>query len=335
MVRDLYRFERPRPLRLGLYLFLLLAVLAGGTAGYRWLEGWPLLESLYMTVITVSTVGFHEVGELSREGRIFTIFLIGFGVTAVALSITALFEYFVLRGLSNIIGRDNMQKRIEKLTDHFIICGYGRTGYYIVRDLQRMNRSFAVIENDPERIAMLQEEGMLCVQGDAGEEEVLEQAGIHRAQALTATLATDADNLFLTLSAHSLHAGLRIIARAKDPDNGRKFLKAGATQVVSPFSAGANRIVQLLTRPAVVDLIELATRREHLALEVCEIEVDEHSELAHKSLAEARVRQTLGCMVFAVKRAGGDETVFDPDPQIRIEPGDVLVALQKPRTAER
>jgi voltage-gated potassium channel len=126
---------------------------------------------------------------------------------------------------------------------------------------------------------------------------------------------------------------MQIIARVQDPDNSRKFVKAGAAQVVSPFSTGATRIVQLLTRPAVVDLIELVTKRENLALEVCEIVVDETSKLANKTLAESRVRQTLGCMVFAVKRPGG-ETVFDPDPQMRLEPGDVLVAIQKPRPSD-
>ncbi len=332
MKRGIYHFEQPRTLRLGLYLFLFLSVMGGGTAGYHWIEGWPLDECFYMTVITVSTVGFGEVHPLSHTGRLFTILLIFFGVTAAALSLTALFEYFVLRGLNNLFGRNKMDKQIGKLTRHIIICGYGRTGDYIARDLQHMHKPFVVIENDPERVKLLQQEGVLYIQGDPSEEEMLEAANVKEAEALVAALPKDADNLFLTINARSLNRDLHIIARVQDSDNSRKLLKAGANQVVSPFSTGAARIVQLLTRPAAVDMIELVTQRENLELEVCEIPVDEKSELAHKTLTEARVRQTLGCMVFAIKHQTG-ETVFDPDPQMRIEPGDVLLAIKKPRPA--
>jgi len=316
-------------MRLSLCLLLLATVTLAGTAGYRWIEGWPLSECLYMTVITISTVGFKEVHALSRAGHIFTVLLIFFGIGTVAISITALFEYFVLRGLTNIFGRNKMDKQIEHLSRHTIICGYGRMGYYIARDLNSMKKPLVVIENDPERIRLLEEENQLFIQGDASDESVLERAGVSKAEALVATLGKDSENLFLTLSARSLNQDLHIIARVEDPDSTRKFIKAGATQVVSPFSTGANRIVQLLTRPAVVDLIELVTRHENLALQVCEIKVDEKSDLAHKTLAEARVRQALGCMVFAIKRPNG-ETVFDPGPELRLEPGDILVAIQKP-----
>ncbi len=315
--------------RLSLYLLILFTVLIGGTAGYYWIEGWSPIEALYMTVITVSTVGFKEVHELSAEGRLFTVFLIFFGVSAVALSVTALFEYFVLNGLTVFLGRGKMDKQIEKLRGHIILCGCGRTGYYIARDLKKAGKPFVVIENDPERIQLLEKEGFLFHPGDPSSEDSLEAAGIARAEALVAAMTKDADNLFLTLSARSLNPLIPIVARVQDPENGRKFLKAGATRVVSPFSTGATRIVQLLLRPAVVDLIELVAGRENLAVEVCEIRVDEASGLANRTLAESRVRQSLGCMVFAVKRPGG-ETHFDPDPQMKLLPGDVLVALQKP-----
>ena len=332
MKRGIYHFEQPRTLRLGLYLVLFLAVMGGGTVGYHLIEGWPLNECLYMTVITVSTVGFGEVHPLSHNGQMFTILLIFFGVTAAALSLTAIFEYFVLRGLNNLFGRNKMDKQIEKLNRHIIICGYGRTGEYIARDLQKMKKSFVVIENDPERVKLMEQEGVLYILGDPSDEDLLEAAGVTRAESLVASLPKDADNLFLTINARSLNRDLHIIARVQDSDNGRKMLKAGANQVVSPFSTGAARIVQLLTRPAAVDMIELVTQRENLELEVCEIPVDEKSELAHKTLAESRVRQTLGCMIFAIKRRDG-ETIFDPDPQLRIESGDVLLAIKKPRPA--
>lgn len=332
MKRGIYHVEQPRTFRLNLYIALFLSVLIIGTFGYRWIEDWPLIDCLYMTVITVSTVGFDEVHALSHDGQVFTILLIFFGVTTAALSLTAIFEYFVLRGLTNLFGRSKMDKKIEKLSHHIIICGYGRTGYYIARDLLKLGKPFVVIETDPERIKMLEQDDILFVSGDPSDEDLLASVGVTKADALVAALGKDADNLFLTISARSLNREMQIIARVEDPDNSRKFMKAGVTQVVSPFSTGATRIVQLLTRPAVVDLIELVTQRENLALEVCEIAVDEKSNLAHKTLVESRVRQTMGCMVFAIKRPGG-ETLFDPDPQIRIEPGDVLVVIQKPHAA--
>ncbi len=330
MARDLYHFDRPRPLRLSVCLFLLATVLTVGTVGYHWIEGWPISECLYMTVITVSTVGFQEVHPLSREGHLFTVLMIFFGVTAAALSISALFEYFILHGLSTLFGRKKMDKYINRLNRHIIICGYGRTGYYIARDLRKTGRSFVVIENDPERLKLLEQDGITFLEGDASDEELLEIAGIEKAEALVAALSKDADNLFLTLSARSLNSELHIIARVEDPDSSRKLMKAGATRVVSPFSTGANRIVQLLTRPAAVDLIELVDGHENLALEVSEIIVEENSKLDGKTLAEARVRQTLGCMVFAIKHPNG-ETVFDPDPEKKLVSGDVLVAIQKPK----
>ncbi len=333
MKRGIYHVEHHRTLRLGLYLFLFLSVMGGGTVGYHLIEGWPLNECLYMTVITVSTVGFGEVHPLSHNGRMFTVLLIFFGVTAAALSLTSLFEYFILRGLNNLFGRNKMDKQIEKLNRHIIICGYGRTGDYIARDLQKMHKPFVVIEDDPERIKLMEEEGVLHIAGDPSDDDQLEAAGVARAEALVASLPKDSDNLFLTINARSLNRDLHIIARVQDANNSRKLIKAGANQVVSPFSTGAARIVQLLTRPSAVDMIELVTQHENLELEVCEIPVDEKSDLARKTLAESHVRQTLGCMIFAIKHLNG-ETVFDPDPQMRIEPGDVLLAIKKPRPAE-
>ncbi len=282
-----------------------------------------------MTVITVSTVGFQEIHPLTRDGYIFTVLLIFFGVTAVALSVSALFEYFILRGLTTLLGRNKMDKYIRKLNHHVIICGCGQTGSCIARDLKSAGRSIVVIENDPTRIAWLEQEGLLYIHGDSSDEEILERAGVQKAESLVATLRKDADNLFLTLSARSLNAELKIIARVEDPEHGRKFMKAGASRVVSPVSTGVNRIVQLLTRPAAIDLIELVGDHENLAFEVSEIAVKKNKNLVGKTLAEARVRQTLGCMVFAIKHPDG-KTVFDPDPEMKLVPGDVLVAIQKP-----
>lgn len=332
MARDIYHFDRPRATRLSISLILLFAVFVSGTFGYSFLEGWSLADCFYMTVITVSTVGFKEVHALSPDGQLFTIFIVFFGVTTATLSVSALFEYSIMRGMSSLLGRKKMDKYISKLHRHVIICGWGRTGSAVARDLRTERTPFVVIENDPAAISRLEQAGIPFLEGDAAEEEMLERAGIMKADSLVACLGKDADNLFLTLGARSLNAKMYIIARVEDPVNGKKFVKAGASQVVSPISAGANRIVQHLIRPTSVDLIELVSANENLELEVREIEVDAKSELANKTLAEARVRQTLGCMVFGIRRIGST-TLFDPDPETKLLVGDVLIAIQKPQEA--
>jgi voltage-gated potassium channel len=304
-------------------------VMFAGIIGYRLIEGWNWSDCFFMTVITVSTVGFGEVHELSHLGRVFTALLIFFGVGLMAYCLTRLVEFLFQRSLTNVLGRRTMMKKIAQLKQHSIICGYGRTGSRVVAELQAANKKFVVIEEHEDVIKKLDEQGIPYIQGDATEEETLEAANVCAADSLVAALDTDAENLFLTLTASGMCSDLRIIARVHEPESSSKFQKAGARRVVSPIASGANQIAQLVTRPSVVDLVELVTQDKNIALQVFEYPVDENSEMLNQTLSEARVRQVLGCMVIAIKHSNG-HTAFDPGPDTRLMLGDTLVAIRKP-----
>ena len=309
------------------------SVLLSGVFGYHLIEGWHWLDCFYMTVITVSTVGIMEVHPLSDLGRLFTIILILFGVGVMAYCLTRLAEFMFQRSLTNVLGRRTMMKKIAQLKQHVIICGYGRTGSRVVAELQATGKPFVVIDEDEDAVRRLDELNIPYIQGDATDEETLESANVCKADSLVAALASDPDNLYLTLTASGMCSDLRIIARVNDPDSTRKFVKAGARRVVSPISTGANQIAQLVTRPSIVDLIELVANDKSIALQVLEYPIDEESDMINKTLSEARVRQTLGCMVIAVKHRDG-LTAFDPGPNTRLQPGDTLVAIRQPENDE-
>ncbi|MDF7799754.1 potassium channel protein [Pontiellaceae bacterium B1224] len=309
-------------------------VLLFGTIGYKYIENWGWLDAFYMTVITVSTVGITEVHPLSDAGRLFTVFLIIGGVGVMAYSLTRLAEFMFQRSITNVLGRRAMEKKLSRMKKHVIICGYGRTGSRVVEELQGANKPFVVIEENEELVKRMEELNIPYLVGDATDEDVLEDAHISDAESLVAALDSDAENLFLTLTATGLCSNVRVIARVHDPDNSRKFRKAGASRVVSPISSGANQIAQLLTRPSVVDLVELVAMDKSIALEVFEYCIEEDSEMLGKTLAEARVRQTLGSLVIAVKHRDGT-TAFDPGPQTRLNLGDILVAIRQSAEGEQ
>ena len=218
-----------------------------------------------------------------------------------------------------------MQKEIDTLARHTIVCGYGRMGRIIADSLAKTRRKVVMIESEPQVADEMERNGRLVVRGDATEEESLRLAGIERASAIVATLGTDADNLFLTLTARGVNPNLNIIVRAEDERNCRKLTQAGASRVVSPFNAGASQIVRLLTRPDVVDFVELVAD-EDLQFEVRQLDVDDSSPLVNKTLAEGRVRQELGGMVLAIRTPTG-RVLFDPPPDSRLSAGDVLFVV--------
>ncbi|MDH3982055.1 MAG: potassium channel protein [Kiritimatiellaceae bacterium] len=309
-------------------------VLVFGTTGFRIIEEWSWLDSFYMTVITISTVGLTEVHPPSEAGKYFTVALIFVGVGVMAYCLTRIAEFMLQRSLSNVFGRRVMMKKIVQMKQHVIICGYGRTGSRVVAELQAAGKAFVVIEESEELVKRMEEQSIPCLLGDATEEETLDTANICKADSLVAALNSDAENLFLTLTASGICSNLRVIARVHDPENGRKFRKAGAQRVVSPISSGASQIAQLLTRPSVVDLIELVTKDKSIALQVFEHTIGEENDMLGKTLSEARVRQTLGSMVIAIKHADGT-TAFDPGPETRLKLGDTLVAIRQTEEGEQ
>jgi len=315
-------FKKDYHLGLAACLAGLVSVLFAGAIGYHQIEGWNWLDSIYMTVLTVSTVGYREVHPLSDAGKIFTIVMIAFGVGIVAAAFSVIAKAVFENQLRRFLERRGIQKEVNSMRGHTIVCGYGRMGRTVADELTRHGEKVVVIDNEPRVADEIERDGIHVVLGDATDEDVLANAGIERAKSLVATLEGDADNLFLTLTARGMNPDLNIIARSEDDNNCRKFAKAGASRVVSPVGAGTNRIVRLLTRPDIVDFVELVAE-DNVRFEIRRIEVGEESPFAGKTLAEGRVRQNAGGLVLSIKRAAGG-TLFDPSPDTRLVPGDVL-----------
>ncbi len=237
-------------------VFLLIAVISIGVAGYRVLENYSWLEAFYMTAITLSTVGFREVQPLSPTGQIFTMLLLAGGLGVVLYTLSAVIEKVVEGEFQQFFGRRRMQKQIEALADHYIVCGFGRIGEIVCRELASKPVPFVIIEKDEERVRAAEAANHLVLTGDAADEEILMNAGAQRAKGLFATLATDAANVFVTLTAKGVNSTLFIVARAESDRSERTLLRAGADKVISPYAMGGHRMAQAALRPAVVDIID-------------------------------------------------------------------------------
>jgi len=310
---------------------LLFAIIASGTLGYRLIEGWKTFDAFYMTVITLSTVGFKEVNELSPDGKVFTIILIISGTSTIAYTLSRLLQFTLEGQLRRILGRKKLESRISKLRNHYIICGYGRIGHLICREFQSRPMPFVVVEKDPHHVERLAREGYMFVEGDATDDETLQAAGIDHAKGLITAVTSDTDNVYITLTARGLNPKLFILARAGEEGSEKKLMRAGASKVISPYTIGASRMAQAILRPSVVDFIEIATASEHLELQIEEITVTTHSELAGKTLINSGVRQTMGIIIVGIKQTDG-QMVFNPPPSQVIEPNAVLIILGE-RTA--
>jgi len=304
-----------------------LAVFMVGTAGYMLLEpGTPpsFGEAAYMTVITVSTVGFNEVWPLSPTTRLWTIGVITFGIATVSYAFTSLVALLVSGELRSQRERKKMTKTLEQLRDHVILCGYGRTGALVIEELQHQDIDAVAIDNRADVEAHLRQVGIPYLIGDATSEDLLLRAGLMRAVALVATLSNDADNVYITLTAAALKPELRIIARAEHPTTEPKLRRAGAARVICPHIIGARKMAALLTRPNVVDFVE--TVSEGVELEMDEFHVSSESLLNGRTLRDSRVRDRSGGSVVAIKRADG-KTMYNPEPNSVIHQGDTLVVV--------
>ena len=304
----------------------LVSVIAFGTLGYAMIEDWQAFDALYMTIITLATVGFREVHELSPEGKIFTIVLIISGTGIIAYTLSSLIQFTLEGQLRKILGRKKLESRIGKLRDHYIICGYGRIGHLICREFQSRPTPFVIVEQNPNHIERLEREGCLYVEGDATDDETLQAAGIEHAKGLITAVTSDTDNVYITLTARGLNPKLFILARAGEEGAEKKLMRAGASKVISPYTIGANRMAQAILRPSVVDFIELATASEHLALQIEEIRIAADSVLAGKNLINSGIRQSMGIIIVGIKESDGKMT-FNPPPEKNIEPNSVLIIL--------
>ncbi len=303
----------------------ILGVISFGTIGYTVIENWSLFDSLYMTIITLTTVGYEEVHVLSKAGRAFSIILMLSGVGAMLYALGVGARVLLEGELRDILGRKKLTKKIENLKNHYIICGYGRMGNIICREMLHNNAPFIVVEGNPDVVASM-DSNLLALHGDATQDAVLKQAGIERARGLISVLSSDADNLYVVLSARGLNPRLKIVARASEEGAEQKLLRAGADNVVSPYSIGGLRIAHRLLKPAVVDFIEFATRSGNLELQMEEIKVKGSSHIVDRSLDECGIRKEMGIIIVAIKRESG-EMEFNPTSTSIIKQGDTLVAM--------
>ncbi len=310
----------------GLAVGLLGLVTIGGTFGYMIVEGWSFWDSLYMTVITVTTVGYREVHVLSRAGEAFTMLLLIGGVGTALYTFTLLATVVVEGGLHLRLEQRRIRRMIERLDQHFIVCGYGRIGSVVAEELKRQGIPFVIVERDPERVHEIIAAGMLAVEADASREEVLQRLGVERARGFIAAVGTDAENVYAVLTARVLAPNLFIVGRAETDDAERKLLRAGANRVVSPYHIGAIHMAQTALRPAVVDFVQLATGAGNLDLSIEQVRIVAGSSLAARSLIDANLRQRFGVIVVGIERSGG-QLEFNPAPESVMQAGDQLLVL--------
>ena len=318
--------EPQKRLRRG--LIILGSIIATGTIGYMFIEGWSLSEAIYMTIITITTVGYGEVHPLSHAGRIFSIGLIVGGVGGGLFMLTAFIQYVVEGRLGTTLWRRQMKGKIAKLKDHFVLCGYGRVGEEIARTFTEEGIPFVIVDSRPDNISMAEAEGYLCLLGDATSDKLLLDAGIERARGLVAAVGSDADNTYITLSARGMRPDLFIEARATTAEAETKLKRAGADRVVSPSSIGARRMALLALRPAVVDFIDTVTYRRGQELQMENIAVGQDSPLA--GLTIEAINQQVKTAILAISKKSG-KLLPNPPRDITIEAGDRLIIMGTPK----
>lgn len=313
-----------RRLRAALMVFL--GVILVGWVGYMLLADLGPLDALYMTVITVSTVGFREIGEPTASVQLLTIGLIGAGVGSVSYAAVTGVEFIVEGHFTHYLERRRMDRAIESLHQHVIICGFGRVGGILAAQLEGEKTPFVVIDEDEHKVADAERRGYLVLRGDATEEALLESAGLDRVRALVATVDSDADNVLITLTAKGLQPDCVVIARAKSGENEPKFRRAGADRVIQPSSIGGRRIAQILTRPAVADFLDkIGGSGVDYTLE--EVPVTRRGELDGVSLRDAAIRRRFGCTVLAVRHHEDLRLDSHPSPTVPLDVGDTLVVM--------
>lgn len=316
-----------RHLKISVFVLGLLVSL--GTAGYSTIEGWRLLDALYMTVITLGTVGFREVHELSDGGKIFTMVLIFFGVSVLGYIVGSLAQIMFEGQFQRIIGRKKVEKKIDGLSNHYIICGFGRIGALICKEFAAKPIPFVIVEKDPLVVEKLAQESYLFLRGNATDDETLLKAGIKKAKGLISVVTSDTENVYITLTARGLNPELYILARSGEEGSEIKLKRAGANKVVSPYLIGGSRMAQAILRPNVVDFIEIATGREHLELQMEEIIIPEGSGFVGENLASSGFRRETGVIIIGIKKASG-KMVFNPDSHTHMEAQDTLIILGEP-----
>lgn len=311
------------------FLILLSAIVATltiGTIGFTWIEGYPAFDAFYMTLTTMTTVGYAEIHPLSRAGRIFNSFLIMVGVTTIFIGIGTMTQTIIELELGNALGRRRNKRMIEKLQNHFIVCGYGRVGRGAASELQHAGVPFIVVDIRPERAEQAVAEGMLAVAADSTRDETLRQVGIERARGLVAALSSDADNLFVLLSAKGLNPRIYAAARAAEESAEEKMRRAGADAVFAPYTITGHRLAQSLLRPHVVQFLDFTTKDIGEDVSIEQVRVSENSEVVSRTIQELQLRRELGVIVMAIRKSDGTMQ-FNPPADTAVRGGDYLIVM--------
>ena len=321
------------PFRIRYALMALAAALLFGTVGFHLIEGWTLADSLYLTMQTLTTVGYGDVTPHTETGRIFAVAIMVLGVGGVAYAVSTIVQSVVQSELVATFGQRRRSRRMSKLRDHYIICGSGRVGSHLVRDMLRANVPFVVIEKDQQRAAEFSQRGVQVLVNDATLEESLREAGVERARGLAACLPNDADNIYVVLTARDLNPRLRIVARAAEEQAEAKLLRAGANHVVAPTIIGGHRMAVALTKPAVSEFMDSITANE-LGLGFEQVEVDAASPLVGQELRSTPIRSEFDVVIVSIRRHSGD-VLFNPAGDAKIESGDILIAIGRAESLEK
>ena len=303
---------------------LLILVFTIGTLGFHFIEGWTYFEAFFMTLITVSTIGYGELHPLSQLGRYFDVFIIMMGVGTVAYSFMAITQLIIDGEAQRLLGRRRLDSKISAMSNHYIICGNGRIGSLISQELQKSNKKFVIIDSKPEALAG--QEDFPHLVGDATREELLEKAGIKQAKGLIATASSDVTNVYITLIAKELNPAIFVLARAENDYSIRNLKRAGADKVISPYIIGGRHMANIILKPTVMDFIELATGEGEFIFQMEGFKLQPQSELIGKTLKDSQIRQNLGLVIVAIK-SPRDGMVFNPPADYRMAEEDVLVCI--------
>ena len=310
-----------------LYISIALgATLTIGTVGFSLIGGYSVFDAFYLTLTTMTTVGYGD--RFTHAGRIFNAFLILFGVTTIFIAMGAMTQTIIEFELGDALGKRRNKRMIDKLKDHYIICGYGRVGRGAAAELQHAGSPFVVVDTLPDRVERAMLSGMLAVAADATHDETLRQVGIERARGLVAALSTDADNLFVLLSAKGLNPKLYVAARAAEEGAEEKMRRAGADAVFAPYSITGHRLAQSLLRPHVVQFLDFTTKDVAIDVNIEQVRVSAGSEVAAKTIREMQLRRNMGVIVMAIRRRDGN-MLFNPPADTAVEAGDYLIVMGK------
>jgi len=321
----------------GKFLFIgimFISVILTGIYGYSVLLDVNFLDALYMTAITISTVGYGEIAEMTNEAKIFTIFLIFTGLGVAGYGLTSIFALFFEGQLKDAWRKRRMESKIKDLKDHYIVCGAGEVGNIVIQQFKENKLLFLVIENNPERAHELKAEGILTIEDDATSEDTLKRANLDKAKGLVSSLSNDADNVFTVLTARQLNPSLNIIAKAIEKNAYRKLEKAGANNTISPNEIGGRRIAAMIIRPSVISFLDVMTKADDVLIDLEEVKIGTDSDLKGKSLREAKVPEKSGLIVMAIRHKDNGKINFNPSSKEVLNEGDIMIVLGKPEQVD-